>query len=113
MKKSLTSYDILHLEPSASQEDINSAYRRLAKSWHPDFYQGANKERANHNFKLLQQAYQNVKTPEARSRYHQHLARQNHAIIVDQNKVMNDNRPLRSFLDALNKVFGPTDTPKG
>jgi preprotein translocase subunit Sec63 len=34
MSRSL--YDILGLEPSATERDIRVAYKRLAKKWHPD-----------------------------------------------------------------------------
>lgn len=107
MKKSLTSYDILNITPQSSQKDIDHAYRKLAMAWHPDRHAHNGKtEIANRNFKLLQQAYENVKTPDARSQYNHQLSVQKRSIIINQNKVMNDNRPLRSFLQALDNIFG-------
>lgn len=109
MKKSLTSYDILNITPQSSQKDIEIAYKKLTMAWHPDRHAHNGKASiADRNFKLLQQAYENVKTPDARSRYNHQLSVQKRSIIINQNKVMNDNRPLRSFLQALDNIFGPS-----
>lgn len=105
MQKSLTSYDILNVSEQASQADIHAAYRRLAKEWHPDRHRGNNATRANHNFVLLQQAYERVKTPESRSAYNIMLAKQKRAIMVNQNKVMNDNHTLGSLFRVLEGLF--------
>ena len=110
MTKSLTSYDILNVSDQASQADIHAAYRALAKSWHPDRHQGIERERANHNFKLLQQAYETVKTPAMRSQYNIMLARQKRAIMVNQNKVINDNHTVKGFFRTLEGLFAsPSD----
>lgn len=107
MKKSLTSYDILNVTPNTSQKEIDRAYKKLAMAWHPDRHAHSGKTAiADRNFKLLQQAYENVKNAEARSKYNHQLSLQKRSIIVNQNKVMNDNRPLRSFLQALDTLFG-------
>ncbi len=109
MQKALTSYDILNCDMQASQKDIEAAYRRLAMAWHPDKHQhNGQSEVATRNFKLLQEAYQNLKTPETRSAYNHKLARKNRSIIVSQNKVMNDNKPLSSLLNALERILGKT-----
>lgn len=109
MKKPLTSYDILNVDENASQDDIHAAYRRLVKTWHPDRHHGNNSARANKNFTILQQAYDKVKTPDARSNYNQKLARLRRAIIKSQSKVMNDNSPIRNFFTTLDTIFNPID----
>jgi curved DNA-binding protein CbpA len=109
MKKSLTSYDILNVDAQSSQKDIETAYKKLAMAWHPDRHAHNGKAAiADRNFKLLQQAYEKVRTPDARSLYNHQLSVQKRSIIINQNKVMNDNRPLRSFLQALDNIFGPS-----
>ena len=35
---------------SASKTEINKAYRKLARKWHPDAYEGENKEKAEKMF---------------------------------------------------------------
>jgi DnaJ-class molecular chaperone len=109
MQKSLTSYDILNIPEQATQDDIHAAYRRLVKTWHPDRHHSGNSERANRNFVLLQQAYQNIGTPERRSNYNQLLSKMKRTIMANQNKVMNDNSPIKNFFKALDTIFNPID----
>ena len=109
MQKSLTSYDILNVPEQATQNEIHSAYRRLVKSWHPDRHHGGDSIRANRNFVLLQQAYQNIGTPERRSHYNQRLAKMKRSVMAQQNQVMNDNSPIKNFFKALDTIFNPID----
>ena len=56
-------YEILELEPGASDAEIKQAYRKLAKIWHPDLF--ANnprlKEQAETKFKQINEAYTYLK----------------------------------------------------
>jgi len=105
MTKSLTSYDILNIDQNAQQADIHRAYRHLAKTWHPDVFPKAHKDQAHHNFKLLQAAYNDIKTQQARTQYDIRLKRLNQTVLNNQNKVMNDNNPLRAFFAKLDEIF--------
>jgi curved DNA-binding protein len=59
-------YDALGVPRDASQEDIRSAYRRLARENHPD----VNKEAgAEDRFKEVSEAYEVLRDPEKRERY--------------------------------------------
>ncbi len=60
-------YKILGVSRNATQEEINKAYRKLAKKYHPDFNPG-NKE-AEEKFKEINEAYEVLKDPEKRKRY--------------------------------------------
>ena len=61
-------YDILGLDKSASPEDIKSAYRKLAKKYHPDI----NKEPgATEKFKEINEAYECLSDPNKKSNYDQ------------------------------------------
>lgn len=59
-------YKILGVDKKASQDEIKSVYRRLARKYHPDVSKEAN---AEEKFKELQEAYEVLKDPEKRRAY--------------------------------------------
>jgi DnaJ-class molecular chaperone len=62
-----TPYDILGLKPSAGDDDIRKAFRKLAKKWHPDLNPGDAK--AESHFKDINAAYDLLSDPAKRGRY--------------------------------------------
>ena len=61
-------YDVLGVSKSASPEEIKSAYRKLAKKYHPDI----NKEDgAAEKFKEVNEAYECLSDPQKKSNYDQ------------------------------------------
>ena len=62
-------YDTLGVPRSASDADIKSAYRKLAKTYHPDKNQGD--EKAADRFKEIGEAYAVLSDPEKRKMYDQ------------------------------------------
>jgi curved DNA-binding protein len=59
-------YDILGVSRSASQDEIQSAYRKLARTYHPD----VNKDpAAEETFKDISEAYDVLSDPDQRRRY--------------------------------------------
>lgn len=60
-------YEVLGVEPSATQAQVRSAYRRLAREWHPDI--NRHSREAERNFKRLNRAYETLGDPERREAY--------------------------------------------
>lgn len=65
-------YDTLGVEPGASEADIKTAYRRLARKYHPDVSKEAD---AEERFKAISEAYEALRDPAKRSAYDQLRAR--------------------------------------
>lgn len=63
-------YDVLGVSRGASDADIKTAYRKLAKQYHPDKNQGD--EKAGERFKEIGEAYAVLNDPEKRKLYDQY-----------------------------------------
>ncbi|MGC8491887.1 MAG: DnaJ C-terminal domain-containing protein [Syntrophobacteraceae bacterium] len=61
-------YEILGIKRSAAQGEVQRAYRKLARKYHPDVNKAAN---AEDKFKELNEAYEVLKDPEKRKMYDQ------------------------------------------
>ena len=65
-------YQTLGVEPSAGEGEIKTAYRRLARKFHPDVSKEAG---AEEKFKAVNEAYEALRDPEKRAAYDQLRAR--------------------------------------
>ena len=63
-------YKVLGVSRSASQDEIQKAYRDLARKWHPDLNPD-HPEEAQKKFQELQEAFETLKDPEKRKMYDQ------------------------------------------
>lgn len=61
-------YEVLGVPKTAGEKEIKSAYRKLARKWHPDANPDNPKE-AEEKFKELQEAYAVLSDPEKRQKY--------------------------------------------
>jgi len=59
-----TSYKVLEIEKSATNDEVKKAYRKMAKKHHPDKLQGLGEEHlkgAQEKFQFIQSAYESIK----------------------------------------------------
>ena len=61
-------YETLGVEPSAGDAEIKTAYRRLARKYHPDVSKEAG---AEEKFKAVNEAYEALRDPQKRAAYEQ------------------------------------------
>ena len=59
-------YKVLGVSRSATQEELQSAFRKLARKYHPDV---SKEPDAEEQFKKINEAYEVLKDPETRRRY--------------------------------------------
>jgi molecular chaperone DnaJ len=60
-------YEVLGIKPGANEDELKSAYRKMAKAYHPDFNPGD--ATAEARFKELSEAYEVLKDPQKRAAY--------------------------------------------
>jgi len=60
-------YEILEVSRDASQDDVNAAFRRLARQWHPDRNPGNTEAEAT--FRRVNTAYQVLGNEASRAEY--------------------------------------------
>lgn len=63
-------YKIMGVAPNASEQEIKTAYRRLARKYHPDLSKEAN---AEEQFKQMGEAYEILRDPAKRKEYDNYL----------------------------------------
>src|SRR3954454_9050157 len=62
-------YETLGVSKTASEDEIKSAFRKLARKYHPDV--AKDKKAAEENFKRINEAYEVLSDPEKRQKYDQ------------------------------------------
>src|SRR5204862_6145252 len=62
-------YETLGVSKTASEDDIRSAFRKLARKYHPDV--AKDKKTAEEKFKQINEAYEVLSDPEKRKKYDQ------------------------------------------
>lgn len=93
------SYEVLGVDPFASKEEIDKAYKRLARKHHPDKNLD-DKEKAETTFKQLQAAAEVLRDTEARKKYDEHLRQTN--ISIGCQAMCND---LTHFITTVSKLL--------
>src|SRR5262249_18499587 len=93
-------YEVLGVPRSASEQDIKSAYRKLALKFHPDRNPGD--KAAEDKFKQAAEAYSVLGDPEKRQRYD----RFGHAGVASQGAQGFNADIFADFSDILGDFFG-------
>jgi curved DNA-binding protein len=81
-------YQILGIDKSATQKDIKSAYRKLARKYHPDL--NPNDKDAKKNFQQINEANEVLSDPEKRRKYDQYGNDWKHAEEFEKAKQYNE-----------------------
>ena len=110
-------FAILGISPQATADDIRSAYRRLAKEFHPDHYEGG-----SHRFQEVQEAYSVLGNRQKRREYERRIRKIYHKRPVKQTThsapepLIPKERPIdigeispvrsfRSFTPSMDEIF--------
>ena len=110
----LNYYRLLGVPPDADQQRIRSAYRSLAKRFHPDTNRGS--EAAAELFRQVNNAYRILSDPARRARYDEELAERNRSNssapstgpVATFDPAQKFNRFVNSLLEA---IFAPEPAP--
>ncbi len=77
--KPVSYYDVLHVAPDATDDEVKKKYHMLAKIFHPD-RNPKDRRMAEHRFRLINEAYASLKTREKRLAYNRLLNMQQEAL---------------------------------
>ncbi len=117
-------YDILEVNPKASKEVIEKAYKVLIKKYHPDLYVGAEKVYAENKTKEINEAYKILSDDFLRMQYEEELKKEydknNGTYFEEENskkridkkkqrkearKNKNDVGTLMGIIDVIKEIF--------
>ncbi|MBW0297583.1 molecular chaperone DnaJ [Shewanella xiamenensis] len=83
-------FSVLGIKPSAKEDDIKKAYRRLSNKYHPDKLLGASddeKEQASQQLECVKKAYEVLSDPKLRNAFIRDF---NNVIVTDPNGAMRE-----------------------
>jgi molecular chaperone DnaJ len=93
-------YDVLGVQKGSSGDELKKAYRKLAMKYHPDRNPGD--EKAEHNFKELNESYEVLKDEQKRAAYDQY----GHAAFEQSGGPRGGGGFGGGFSDIFDEMFG-------
>src|SRR5277367_163259 len=104
-------YKILGIDKSASQDEIKSTYRKLARKHHPDL--NPNDKEANKKFQQINEANEVLSDPEKRRKYDQYGKDWQHAEAFEQAKQSRGKGQRRRTSSGSGDASGAEGSPFG
>src|SRR5512138_3932380 len=98
-------YKVLGVDKNAADKDIKSAYRKLARKYHPDL--NPNDKDAKRNFQEINEANEVLSDPEKRKKYDQYGKDWQHAGQFEQARQSQQRRG--GFRESFSGDFGEGD----
>jgi DnaJ-class molecular chaperone len=102
-------YQLLGVSPAASREEIQSAYRRLARRYHPDVNAGGD---AAARFNEVSDAYEVLHDPAQRARYDRSAAIEDTAVTIDNASAAVENASAARHVPYFSAARPPRDVPR-
>jgi len=87
MGQRLTFYHVLGVEPDATEQDIRTAFRRLALKHHPDRFRGDDRQRAEKQFQSITEAFNVLSNAESREKYDREMVVGNEGKTMDAREI--------------------------
>ena len=84
-------YGILEVNPNASNEIIEKAYKTLVKKYHPDLYSSVQKKEAEKKLKDINEAYNILSDSFLRSQYDLEIQREKDNTKIKKNRMYSNN----------------------
>ena len=93
-------YEILEVNPKASKEVIEKAYKVLIKKYHPDGQIPANKYECNEKVKEINEAYEVLSNPFLRTQYDTEIEKEEKRIReIEYEKIMKEQRKKQKNIE--------------
>ncbi len=107
-------YQLLEVSPTATAEEIQKAYRKLARKYHPDLHADKSdreKENAKQRFQEIQHAYDILNDPEKREMYDRFGSGFESAAGGQGQNPFPGGHPFESMDIDLSQIFGGPNGP--